>query len=45
MRGLLPYLSFDIDASLEEVLLSFKRFDVVLTNSHITRVREYRRTF
>lgn len=42
--GVLPYLSFDIGASLEEALLSFKRFNVVLTNSHITRVREYRQT-
>ncbi|HKC65430.1 MAG TPA: hypothetical protein VKB86_17445 [Pyrinomonadaceae bacterium] len=39
--GVLPYMRFDISASLEEVLLSFKRFNVVLTNSHITRVREY----
>lgn len=44
-EGVLPYLRFDIDATLEEVLLSFKRFDVVLKNSYITRVREYRRTF
>lgn len=44
-EGVLPYLRFDIDASLEEVLLSFKRLNVVLKNSHITRVREYRRTF
>jgi hypothetical protein len=43
-QGVLPYVRFDIGASLEEVLLSFKRFNVVLTNSHITRVREYSRT-
>jgi hypothetical protein len=43
-NGELPYVRFDIAASLEEVLLSFKRFNVVLTNSHIMRVKEYRRT-
>jgi hypothetical protein len=37
-------MRFDIDASLEQVLLSFKRFNVVLKNSQIKRVREYRRT-
>lgn len=40
-EGVLPYIRIDIGASLEEVLLSFKRFNVVLKNSHITRVREY----
>jgi hypothetical protein len=43
-QGVLPYERFDIGASLEEVLLSFKRFNVVLKNSHITRVREYQLT-
>jgi hypothetical protein len=43
-QGILPYQRFDINASLEEVLLCFKRFNVVLTNSHITRVKEYRQT-
>lgn len=40
-EGVLPYHRFDIGATLEEVLLAFKRFNVVLTNSHIKRVREY----
>ena len=43
-EGVLPYLRFDIGASLEEVLLSFKRFNVVLKNSQIKRVKEYQRT-
>jgi hypothetical protein len=43
-QGVLPYERFDIGAGLEEVLLSFKRFNVVLKNSQIKRVREYRRT-
>lgn len=43
-EGVLPYVSFDIGASLEEVLLSFKRFNLVLKNSHITRVTEFRRS-
>jgi len=42
--GLLPCVKFRVDATLEEVLLSFKRFDVVLTNSYIKRVNEYRFT-
>ena len=40
-QGILPYVRFDIRASLEEVLLTFKRFNVVLTNSYIKRVKEY----
>lgn len=42
--GKLPYIRFDVDASLDEVLLSFKRFHVVLTNSRIRRVKEYQPT-
>ncbi len=41
--GVLPYESFAIEASLEEVLLSFKRFNVVLKNARIERVREWQR--
>jgi hypothetical protein len=37
----LPYVKFRIDASLDEVLLSFKRFEVVLS-SNFTGVDEYR---
>lgn len=40
----LPYLSFDIDATLEEVILSFKRFEVVL-HKEFPGVEEYERTF
>lgn len=43
-QGILPYVSFKIDASIEEVLLCFKRFNVVLKNSHIKRVSEYTET-
>jgi hypothetical protein len=43
-QGELPYLSFEIPATLEEVLLSFKRFNLVLGNSYIKRVDNYRRT-
>lgn len=43
-NGVLPYVDFPIEASLEEVLLSFKRFDAVIRNSYITRVKEFRRT-
>lgn len=42
--GILPYVDFPIDATLEEVLLSFKRFDVVIRNRYITRVKEFRRS-
>lgn len=42
--GVLPYVEFNTDASLEEVLLSFKRFDVVIRNSYIIRVNEFRRS-
>lgn len=41
-EGELPYVKFRIDATLEEVLLSFKRFDVVLINRAIKRVETYR---
>jgi hypothetical protein len=41
--GQLPYTEFNIDASLEEVLLAFKRFDVVLINKVLKQVRKYRR--
>jgi len=40
-EGKLAYVRFDIPASLEEDLLSFKRFNVVLTNSYIQRVTKY----
>lgn len=40
-QGLLPYLEFEIDASLEEVLLFFKRFNIVLKNKYIKRVNRY----
>jgi hypothetical protein len=43
-NGVLPYMKFDIEATLEEVLLTFKRFNVVLTNSRIKNVREYQLT-
>lgn len=40
-NGVLPYLRFNIKASLEEVLLTCKRFNLVLTNSQLKNVREY----
>jgi hypothetical protein len=40
----LPYLSFDIDATLEEVILSFKRFEIVL-NYEFPGVEEFERSF
>lgn len=42
--GILPYVDFPIDATLEEVLLLFKRFDAVIRNSYIMRVKEFRRS-
>ena len=36
--GVLPYTTIRIDATLDEVLLSLKRFEFVLKNSHIERV-------
>lgn len=43
-NGVLPYVSFNIPASLEEVLLSFKRFNVVLANVNLTQVQKYQLT-
>ena len=43
-QGMLPYVEFGIDASLEEVLLFFKRFSIVLKNSHLKRVNQYKYT-
>lgn len=40
--GVLPYVKIRIDATLEEILLSFKRFELVIKNKHIKRVREFR---
>jgi hypothetical protein len=40
----LPYVSFNIPATLEEVLLCFKRFNVVLANVNLTRVQKYQVT-
>jgi hypothetical protein len=40
----LPYLSFDINASVEDVLRSFKRFEVVLSKE-FPGVEKYERTF
>ena len=34
--GFLPCVRFNVDADLEEVLLSFKRFKFVLTNTYLT---------
>jgi hypothetical protein len=42
--GVLPYVRMRIKATLEEVLLAFKRLELVATNSHIERVREYQST-
>ncbi len=39
--GVLPYVKLKIEADLEDVLLRFKRFNVVLNNSHLENVREY----
>jgi hypothetical protein len=44
-QGHLPYVSLRIDASLEEVLLAFKRFNFVLSNRAIKGVREYEETY
>jgi hypothetical protein len=41
-EGVLPYVSFNIKASLDEVLLYFKRFNIVVKNSRINRVKEYK---
>lgn len=42
-HGNLPYYRFDIDASLEEVLVSFKRLDFVLVNSVLKDVKVFER--
>jgi len=39
--GKLPYIKIDIDATLEEVLLSFKRLDFVLLNSQLKDVKVF----
>jgi hypothetical protein len=43
-QGVLPYVEFGIDANLEEVLRFFKQFSVVLKNSHIVRVSQYKKS-
>lgn len=43
-QGVLPYVEFGIDANFEEVLRFFKRFSVVLKNSHIARVSQYKKS-
>jgi hypothetical protein len=40
--GVLPYVKLRIDATLEEILLAFKRFELVIKNKHLKRVREFR---
>lgn len=40
--GVLPYVTFIIRPKLEEVLLCFKRLNVVLTPCLLSEVREYR---
>ena len=35
-QGRLPYVEFEIDASLNDVLLYFKRFSLVLLNNYLT---------
>jgi hypothetical protein len=44
-NGKLPYVKISIDASLEEVLLHFKRFDVVLLNRQLEGVRVFEPQF
>jgi len=39
-EGSLQYEQFSIDAKLEEALLAFKRFDVVLVNRVLKRIKE-----
>lgn len=41
--GVLPYVTLSVDASLEDILLAFKRFEFVVKNRRINRVKEFRR--
>lgn len=40
-NGKLPYIKIDIDATLEEVFLHFKRLDFVLLNSRLEDVKVF----
>ena len=42
--GTLPYVRLNINATIEDVLLCFKRINVVFTNRVLNGVREYRLT-
>ena len=40
--GVLPYVKLRIDAPLEEILLAFKRLEVVIKNRHLKRIKEFK---
>jgi hypothetical protein len=42
--GILPYVKIKIEIDLKDILRYFKRINIVLENSYLTRVREFRET-
>ena len=40
-NGVLPYIRFDVEIDLEDILRYFKQINIVLSNSHIKRVQTY----